>query len=91
MTAAVNARDAWEYASFVVTTLALPFAIGFFAWEQRKERDNEEEEGYQLLSNAYNDFLKVCWPTPTCTCEPTSRFRVQQPSKMSACSSFSTC
>ena len=55
----MNARDAWEYASFVVTTLALPFAIAFFAWEQRKERDNEEEEGYQLLSNAYTDFLKV--------------------------------
>jgi hypothetical protein len=55
----VNARDAWEFASFVVTVVALPFAIGFFAWEQRKERDNEDEEGYQLLSNAYNDFLRV--------------------------------
>lgn len=52
-------RDAWELASFIVTTLALPFAIAFFAWEQRKERDNEDEEQYQLLSDAYNDFLKV--------------------------------
>jgi hypothetical protein len=52
-------RDGWELASFIVTTLGLPFAILFFAWEQRKERDNEEEEGYQLLSNAYTDFLKV--------------------------------
>jgi hypothetical protein len=60
----MNARDAWEYASFVVTALALPFAIVFFAWEQRKERDNEEEEGYQLLSNAYNDFLKVVLANP---------------------------
>ena len=33
--------------------------IGFFIWEQRKENDNEEEEAYQLLSDAYNDFLKV--------------------------------
>jgi hypothetical protein len=32
-------------ASFVVTVVSLPFAIVFFAWEQRKERDNEEEEG----------------------------------------------
>ncbi|HSW18818.1 MAG TPA: hypothetical protein VLJ86_16475 [Ramlibacter sp.] len=55
----MSARDAWELASFVVTALGLPFAIAFFAWEQRKERDNEEEEGYQLLSNAYTDFLKV--------------------------------
>ena len=60
----MSARDAWEYASFVITTLALPFAIVFFAWEQRKERDNEEEEGYQLLSDAYNDFLKVVLANP---------------------------
>lgn len=52
-------RDAWELASYVVTALGLPMAILFFAWEQRKERDNEEEEQYQLLSDAYNDFLKV--------------------------------
>jgi hypothetical protein len=60
----MTGRDAWEYASFVITALALPFAIVFFAWEQRKERDNEEEEGYQLLSNAYNDFLKVVLSHP---------------------------
>lgn len=52
-------RDWWELASYVVTALGLPVAIAFFAWEQRKERDNEEEEAYQLLSDAYNDFLKV--------------------------------
>ena len=57
-------RDAWELASFVVTTLALPFAIGFFVWEQRKERDNEDEEAYQLLSDAYNDFLKIVLANP---------------------------
>ncbi|WP_253261985.1 hypothetical protein [Ramlibacter montanisoli] len=57
-------RDGWELASFIVTALGLPFAILFFAWEQRKERDNEEEEGYQLLSNAYNDFLKVVLAHP---------------------------
>jgi hypothetical protein len=57
-------RDFWEVASFIVTALGLPFAILFFAWEQRKERDNEDEEGYQLLSNAYNDFLKVVLANP---------------------------
>lgn len=60
----MNARDAWELASFIVTTLGLPFAILFFMWEQRKERDNEDEEAYQLLSNAYNDFLKVVLANP---------------------------
>ena len=60
----MSARDAWELASFIVTTLGLPFAILFFAWEQRKERDNEEEAQYQLLSDAYNDFLKVVLANP---------------------------
>jgi hypothetical protein len=62
----VNAsvRDGWELASFVVTALGLPFAIVFFAWEQRKERDNEEEEQYQLLSDAYVDFLKIVLAHP---------------------------
>ena len=52
-------RDFWEIASYVVTALGLPLAIGVFVFEQRKERDNEEAEAYQLLSNAYNEFLKV--------------------------------
>ena len=60
----MNIRDAWEMASFVITALGLPFAIVFFAIEQRKERDNEEEEAYQLLSDAYNDFLKVVLAHP---------------------------
>ena len=37
-------RDFWELASYIVTALGLPVAILFFAWDQRKERDNEEEE-----------------------------------------------
>lgn len=57
-------RDDWELASFIVTALGLPVAIAFFAWEQRKERNNEEEEAYQLLSDAYNDFLKVVLANP---------------------------
>ncbi len=48
-----------EAASYVVTVVGLPFAIGAFLLEQRRERENEEEEGYQLLSDAYNDFLKI--------------------------------
>ena len=52
-------RDALEIASFAVTVIGLPFAIAVFLYEQRKERENEEEEAYQHLSDAYNDFLKV--------------------------------
>jgi hypothetical protein len=55
----MNLRDAFEFASFVVTVIALPFAVWVFLAEQRKERENEEEEAYQLLSDAYIDFLKI--------------------------------
>ena len=78
-------RDAWEVASFIVTTLGLPFAILFFAWEQRKERDNEEEEGYQLLSNAYTDFLKIVLANPDLhlrTNEPLANPTIEQTERM---------
>ena len=52
-------KKLWELASFVVTVVALPFAVGVFLLEQRKERENEEEEAFQLLSDAYIDFLKI--------------------------------
>ena len=54
----------WEMASYIVTVIGLPFAIGIFVYDQRRERDNEEEEEYQLLANAYNDFLKVVLANP---------------------------
>ena len=54
----------WELASYVVTVIGLPLAVFVFFVEQRKERDNEEEEGYQMLSDAYNDFLKVVLDNP---------------------------
>jgi hypothetical protein len=57
-------KEIWELASFIVTVLGLPLAIGIFLWQERKERANEEEEGYQMLSNAYNDFLKVVLAHP---------------------------
>lgn len=54
----------WEVASYVVTALALPFAIFLFLYDQRKERDAEEEEAYQLLQNAYIDFQKIVLENP---------------------------
>lgn len=54
----------WETASYVVTVIGLPFAIAIFIFEQRKERDNEEEEAYQVLSDAYRDFLKLVLVNP---------------------------
>jgi len=54
----------WELLSYVVTVIGLPLAILVFLYEQRKERDNEEEEVYQLLSDNYHDFLKVVLANP---------------------------
>ena len=54
----------WEVASYVVTVVGLPLAIAVFLVEQRRERRNEEDEVYQLLSNAYNDFLRVVIDNP---------------------------
>ncbi len=55
----MDLKDAFELASYVVTVVALPFAVWVFLVEQRKERENEEEEAYQHLSDAYNDFLRI--------------------------------
>ncbi len=56
--------ETWELLSYIVTVFGLPLAISAFIWEQRKERDNEEEEVYQLLSEAYTDFLKLVMANP---------------------------
>ena len=51
--------ESWELLSYVVTVIGLPLAIALFVYEQHKERDNEEEAVYQLLSDNYQDFLKT--------------------------------
>jgi len=56
--------ETWELLSYIVTVVGLPLAIFVFLFEQRKERNNEEEEVYQLLSDNYQDFLKVALGHP---------------------------
>lgn len=56
--------ETWELLSYVVTVIGLPLAITVFFYQQRKERENEEEEVYQLLSDNYQDFLKVALENP---------------------------
>jgi hypothetical protein len=51
--------DFWQIIANIITVFGLPLAIYTFVLEQRKERDNEDEEVYQLLSDAYIDFLKL--------------------------------
>ena len=55
----MSLADLLETGSYAVTVFGLPYAAWAFWVEQRKERENEEEEAYQHLSDAYNDFLKV--------------------------------
>jgi hypothetical protein len=54
----------WELLSYVVTVFGLPMAIFAFIMEQRKERENEDEEVYQLLTADYTDFLKLVMANP---------------------------
>ena len=54
----------WELLSYIVTTIGLPLAIVVFLYEQKKERDNDEEEVYQLLSDNSQDFLKIALDNP---------------------------
>ena len=56
--------ETWELMGYVVTVIGLPLAIVVFLFEQRKERENEEEEVYQLLSDSYQDFLKIALENP---------------------------
>lgn len=58
------ALETWELLSYVVTVIGLPLAITVFVFEQRKERENEEEEVYQLLSDNYQEFLKIALENP---------------------------
>ncbi|MCM2267224.1 MAG: hypothetical protein NDI60_05540 [Elusimicrobiales bacterium] len=56
--------ETWEMLSYVVTVIGLPVAIAVFVFEQRKERENEEDEVYQSLSDNYQEFLKIALANP---------------------------
>ena len=56
--------ETWELLSYIVTVFGFPLAIFAFIMEQRKERENEDEEVYQLLTADYTDFLKLVMANP---------------------------
>lgn len=55
----IDWHETLEMASFLVTVFGLPFALMVFLYEQRRERENEEEEIYQRLSDEYAEFLRL--------------------------------
>ncbi len=55
----MTAMEIRELLSYMVTVIGLPMAIIVFIYEQRKERQGEEEEVFQRLSDEYTDFLKL--------------------------------
>lgn len=77
--------ETWELLSYVVTAVGLPLAILVFLYEQKKERDNEEEEVYQLLSDNYQDFLMVALGNPDLrlfSAEQTANLSAEQRERM---------
>jgi hypothetical protein len=55
----MTSLEHWELASYIVTVIGLPLAIIVYLLDQRKERQNEEEEIYQRLSDEYADFSQL--------------------------------
>lgn len=49
----------FEFLSYVVTVIGLPFAIAVFLHDKRRARQNDEEEQFQRLSDQYTEFLKL--------------------------------
>lgn len=81
----IFAHETWELLSYVVTVIGLPLAIVVFIYEQRKERDNEEQAVYQLLSDNYQDFLKITLAHPDLglfSLGPTPALNEQQKERM---------
>ena len=56
--------ETWELLSYVVTVVGLPLAIAVFVFQQSKERRNEENEVFELLSDNYQQFLRVVLDHP---------------------------
>ena len=48
-----------EAASYIVTIIGLPFAIGVYIYDRRRERQSDEEEIFLRLSDEYADFMRL--------------------------------
>lgn len=55
----MDAMQWLEAASYLVTVVGLPLAIGVFVRDRRRERQSDEEEMFLRLSDEYADFMKL--------------------------------
>lgn len=54
----------WEFLSYVATVVGIPMAIFIFFFEERKERQSEQEEIYDTLMEHYNRILDRLFEHP---------------------------
>lgn len=59
MLAEMDILQIFELLSYVVTIVGLPLAIVSYLMEKKKERQNDDEEIFQRLSDEYREFLKL--------------------------------
>lgn len=55
----MNGLEWLEAASYVVTIVGLPLAIGVYVYDRRRDRQNDEEEIFLRLSDEYADFMRL--------------------------------
>ncbi|MHB1061419.1 MAG: hypothetical protein ACYC0G_05940, partial [Thiobacillus sp.] len=48
-----------EAASYIVTIVGLPLAIGVYVYDRQRERQSDEEEIFLRLSDEYADFMRL--------------------------------
>ena len=67
-----------EAASYIVTIIGLPLAIGVYIFDRRRDRQTDEEEIFLRLSDEYADFMRLVIDnadlhllSPDSTCELT--------------------
>jgi hypothetical protein len=48
-----------EAASYIVTIVGFPFAIGVYIYDRRREQQTDEEEIFLRLSDEYADFMRL--------------------------------
>jgi hypothetical protein len=58
------APQEWAVLADAVTVFGFPLAIFVFLYEQHQERLNEEDEVYELLSDNYQEFLRIVLENP---------------------------